>query len=91
MSQTTIYTCDRCKKADSSSEFLSRVSVSVAQPGYQQRWLAIPPSSEWCRACLDEVGIKARATNLPHDEPRQPAPPSLEDVIREIVRSEIQQ
>jgi hypothetical protein len=92
MSQTTTYTCDRCRaqKVDE-PQFLTVVTVRVgagwSRDGYTN---AVIPAQMWCNECIVQMGLLHPGT-LSMDSSKAPAtPPTLEEVIREIVREEIQ-
>ncbi len=103
MSKRTIERCDRCGKEAEGKEAvdalkLSRIAVgrSISYSSYSgqsvygasRAW-----DGEWCQACCVEVGVD---NILPEDQDRPknahelPAP-TLEQMIREIVRAEINQ
>lgn len=94
--RTEIYACDRCKAVVKVDD-LRRVELrsSASEP---QRW-GKPPrkdrdlwySREWCETCLLSFGMFAAAETPNQSEPVAEYKASLEDVIREIVRSEINQ
>ncbi len=85
----TILTCDRCKKE---VEELHDVGAgkreyhnSLYGEGsfYEVRQLC----AEWCLNCCIEMGItKVRETDIKEKDPI----PTLEDLIREIVREELE-
>lgn len=86
----TILTCDRCKK-----EVKDLVEVGAGKRSIQ--YYSFSPSgttyelfqlsAEWCLACCIEMGI-AQPCKESKAQPIQP-PPTLEDMIREIIREEI--
>jgi hypothetical protein len=91
-----IYTCDRCKKDVEKSD-LSYCAVGVVSPSYgscgQQAYNFLNDQlyrkKDLCRTCLDELGIV-----LPEKEKKKPEPekyPTLDELIREMIREEIQQ
>ena len=87
--KTTIFTCDRCKKE---VEKLEEVGAGrrVKSYGYGggERMEACQFLAEWCLECCIEMGI----TKLWKESPTPPfpiqPPPTLEDMIREIIREE---
>lgn len=85
MSVQTTYTCDRCgAKQETHSQFWI-VSVRVTPFNRDPSQFDTGPSAHWCRSCCEVFGI------LPHTKERMvitPAP-TLEDMVREIVREEI--
>lgn len=85
-------TCDRCKKTATSENSgedklkLHEVGVGIYQPQSYSQYRFIGKAKEWCEACCIEVGILA--PNSPNSE--VPVPPTIEDVLRNMVREEIQ-
>ena len=86
MSSKTIFTCDRCK-----AEFITKgerpgqfwhVAVLANTYGYTDPSKEVR-SLEVCRPCLESMGIHVTPNPKP-DEP-QPVPPTIEELIREIV------
>lgn len=96
----TIHICDRCKKQAETKEELDALALhrvilgtdvfyyshnrdgEVAKP--HPRW-----EQQWCLACRKETGLHVvmeKKYNTPEAEV-----PTLESMVREIVRQEIQQ
>jgi hypothetical protein len=91
-----IQVCDRCGASAETVEekqALELVQISLAT-GYVYTGIRLHPShpswsKEWCLKCRTELGIlPVPSGTQPKDVPE---PPSLEDMIREIVREEISQ
>jgi len=83
MASKTTYTCDRCKQESDVYGWLNTISVSITR--YPQH------TAEWCDDCVIALGVVLPSTlGRGHAQAPQPAP-TIEDMIREIVRSEIQQ
>lgn len=85
----TILTCDRCGETSERRDFLLPVTVTTKSSNSTFTYeLAI---AEWCDKCLREVRA---ALKLPEEPPKpdEPAPQrmTIEDLIREIVREEVQ-
>lgn len=84
----TTYCCDKCDHRQSVSEQMWRVRVQYQHEGSrgdERFW-----SSEeqmWCRTCLENAGLVAISAK--RAVPETPAPPSFEDLIRDIVRAEV--
>jgi hypothetical protein len=83
MTITTTYTCDRCAVNQTTDEQFWKIGVTYAtlnssfpQPTFARRMHV-------CRICAEELGLVPPAT-LP-----APPPPTLEDLIREIIQSEL--
>ncbi len=89
MSKETIWTCDRCKRKWSSVEGhadpLREVRISAGQ-------YTIPIHSDWrvywCNDCLVNTGVYKPKTS-PDKKPDEPEHFSMEDMVREIVREEM--
>ena len=95
MSRKTIYRCDRCGDVSMTEGILNLEIVAVGvkrehynsyQPGYtlidhQLR------EKEMCKKCREELGIYDPEPKKAEDPIR--AFPSLEEMVREIVREEI--
>ena len=85
----TILTCDRCKKE---VETLVEVGAGRRVKSYgddsRERMEVCQFLAEWCLECCIEMGItKPGKESL--TLPFQP-PPTLEDMVREIIREEIE-
>ena len=95
-----INVCDRCKKTAETKEekeALALTDISVGRkPTYSsyggntvypanKEW-----SAEWCLTCCKEVGVARILPPQPRHTDTMSAPaPSLEDMIREIVREQV--
>lgn len=88
MSIQTIYKCDKCHAEQPTIDQFWEVGVSAQCLSSQSlsgpRYVSSKHSMHVCRSCLESLGIHVRA------EPGKVAPPAptLEDLIREIVRQE---
>lgn len=88
--RTTIYKCDKCGNEDTTNELkIDTVGVFVGQYqiSYSRANTSINLQKEWCLRCRIEAGLTV-----------QKAPPiievkpiTLEEMLREIIREEIQQ
>lgn len=97
MSTTVIYKCDRCGKESTNEKEIDLAIVGIGVK--REKYSSYPEhnydladhcnrETEMCGACRIELGI------LPPKKRSDggmvaPVPPSLEDVIREIIREEI--
>ena len=94
MAHTTIFTCDHCKETAVDDQcFLKEVRVQFASVyGYRGDGftsLNVPPAA-WCKKCLVKFGLlHVGNTNLPA-EAAPAVPATLEEVLRAIVREEIE-
>lgn len=97
MSQETTYTCDRCGAFSTDNDKLGLVRVQVGMArnlhyGSLTQSVEVesrrPLSVEWCKVCLDNVGI-----SWPKKEGggTEESLPTVEGLIREIVREEMGQ
>ena len=101
--QTTTYKCDRCGAEDATNALaLQEVTIGLRRTGYSMvtggaytytddHGRDSRPRVEWCRKCLVETGILPRHPSVDAALPVPPPPPSLEDMVREIVREELAQ
>ncbi len=94
MSTTTIYKCDKCGAEQLNRSQFWTVGVKaycIDNPyggSYEDAgFVSAAHKMEVCRPCLESFGINVQKREAP---PVQPTP-SLEDLIREIVRQEIPQ
>lgn len=85
MTVITTYVCDKCAYSEPKPSGYFEVSIGVKQSigGY-----AAPQTkrtSLWCRSCVVKAGL-----TTPTMKERAPDPePTIEDLVREIVQSEI--
>lgn len=90
MAIETKYICDRCKKEQAVSDQMWSISVAYSPYGtnaYQSSGQYEQHKQMWCRDCMEANGFFA----YPPKEPTaDPPPPGLEDLIRELVRSELE-
>jgi hypothetical protein len=86
--KTTTYKCDRCGAESTGDDTigLQRVAVGVGQyfSDYSSRG-----SEEWCVKCRIEMGLEPTRKTHPEAVPVDPCP-TLEEMVRAIVREEIQ-
>jgi hypothetical protein len=91
MSSRTIYKCDRCGKEQETDDQFWTVGFIVTNRRYQYTYRLTDPNfdhkREWCRNCVEEFGLLPRAITPQNPEP---IPLSLEDMLREIIREEIE-
>lgn len=85
MSSKTIISCDRCKKEFGDRKDMKVVSAYVGTyAGFESAFRSF--TQDWCHSCLNEFGLPADYK----EKPSMPVPgPSLEDMIREIIRQEM--
>jgi len=98
MSQVTTYKCDKCKEESINSEDLklTTIGVGVKSTAYgssyhEKAFSLYDPlrrEMEVCDSCLEKLGFVHKKVNE-YKEMEQPYP-TLEDMIREIIREEIQ-
>lgn len=91
--KTITYKCDRCGRENTVDSRtterelnLETIRVGTGQYGYDN---AHRGGKEWCWKCRIEVGIDEPTKRMPEAVPLDPLP-TLEDMIRELVREEIQ-
>jgi len=86
MGRTEIYKCDRCGGESTVTSYTRKVLIAVGSRDYPDFFR----DADWCDWCINEAGLVIPPKPKKED-PLPPLPPTLEDMIREIVRSEIQQ
>lgn len=80
----TEYICDKCKAVQPTREQFWAIRVSVRTVENSPGWQDTFKEKQWCRTCVESIGM------LPQVEPTSPfVPPSFEDVVREIIRDEV--
>lgn len=86
---TTTYECDRCHKTQTTDKQMWQVGIQchcmeLIDPHYSR---TVRSQQLWCRACCDEYSlISERPMNAPAAMPEV----TLEDKIRELIRSEME-
>jgi hypothetical protein len=86
--KTIIYKCDRCGTEDTNNIIgLDTIYVGAGQYFSDARNRA--HGVEWCKKCRIETGIIERVKSHPDIKSVDPEP-TLEELIREIIREEIQ-
>lgn len=83
MSVKTIYICDKCQNEQPTAEQFWTVGVSANVHTYVGDHFVEGKSMQVCRPCLESFGIYVR--QKPNDATPPPAPPTVEELIREIV------
>ena len=93
--QKTFFTCDRCGEGwevvDPKDPQRWQVSIGLDCMPISSPYVHTPilPNAHWCRKCVVEMGLLDGHDKEPRDI--SPAtPPSIEDIIREIVREEVE-
>lgn len=85
MASVTTYTCDRCAKESTDNGFLHQVSI-VVRKHYGE---CVRHGQEWCSECITSVGIELPSVHGRSNDTAPIPQPTIEDIIREIVRSEL--
>jgi hypothetical protein len=88
MATNVTYTCDRCNKSDTKLK-LWEVSIGCEPIGdyaYRMQFHTIikRQKAEWCESCIKEMNIFVPL----HRADIEQKGPTIEDIIREIVREE---
>jgi hypothetical protein len=83
----TEYICDKCKASQPTDRQFWKIRVAVRSfEQYGVTTDSVAREEQWCRRCVEDMGL------LPTDRPKAempPAPATLEDMIREIIREEV--
>ena len=84
----TKYVCDRCQHTQDTDDQMWNLGIYLSGARSYYHSMHTPPTRAalWCRACVETIGL------LPGEKPADPAPapPTFEDMIRAIVREEVQ-
>ena len=83
----TEYICDRCGAVQSTAEQFWSVRVQVHIVNSNPSTYDTGPSKQWCRKCVEEMGILRGRDDVPVVGY---SAPTIEDMIREIVHEERQ-
>lgn len=93
MTIVTTYTCDKCGHHQTKNDQMWGIGV-VLQHGMEvsnSRYsTSLIPQAKglWCRKCIESIGLLCEAPKP--DDKDAPPPPTLEDMIREIVQNELE-
>lgn len=84
MAIKTIYICEKCGQEQLSAEQFWTVGVQAYHHGYSVGKYDFVEGKKLqvCRRCLESFGIHVKQQN---DQESQPVPPTLEDLIAEII------
>lgn len=91
MSKVTTYTCDRCGASSTDVEELEILEVRIVwYPNYRYNKSNQADDyknrkADWCKNCRVELGIIDPDVHRLEVTPIEP-PPTLEDLVREIVK-----
>ena len=86
MATVTIFKCDRCSKEFPNRDTIKCISAGVGDYHGDSAWFK-SWRADWCFECLAQMGLPQKADKTPRSN--TPTPPTLEDMIREIVRQEL--
>lgn len=90
MGVATKYVCDKCGHTQDTSVQMWEVGItrrSLDSPSMNAAAARQPPKQLWCRECMVLAHILPCKKG---EEEKLPPPPTLEDLVREIVREEMQ-
>lgn len=91
MQQTTI-TCDRCgtswEKGAANARQLWNIGIHLGCPCLTSIGRRGDLTAEWCRECVVKAGLIGQSSADDKQTVLEDPPPTLEDLIREIVRDE---
>ncbi len=88
MTTKTYYHCDRCGSIHDSNEQMWIMSASLRNARNPSDRHPREKQQDWCRKCVEQFGWLPVSSVEKSDHVIVP-PPTLEDIIREIVRSEL--
>lgn len=84
MSKKVIYKCDKCGAEQETSGQFWTVGVKASPYDFSRDlFVSDKHVMEVCRPCLESFGIHVQAK--PKDQPQPPTPPTLEELITDIV------
>lgn len=85
----TTYTCDKCGKTQTEPKQMWELGiVAREQTAHFGRWVGTPKESAlWCRSCVVKLGLLPSTEN---DPPKPTPTPTFEDMLREIIREEME-
>ena len=89
MGITTTWTCDKCKHSQNTKEKMFHVLLYVQIDNVVSTINAPRLEALWCRRCVESVSILPVLKNEDNKHVVTPCS-TLEDIIREIVQSEMQ-
>ncbi len=88
MGIATTFTCDKCGHAQDTDKQMWKLLVSLVHHGFQHNYSTSKREVLWCRTCVEKLGLLA----IPGENERVDMPqPTIEDMIREIVTSAMDQ
>ena len=92
MTVKTTYICDHCGHEQDNNKQMWNVSFLVQASERFSRDYQTPKVMElWCRVCTEKFGLLPYE-DTPKEKRKNPSPkPSLEDLIRELIRKEMQE
>lgn len=90
MARKTEYSCDKCGHVQPLAEQMWNVRVQYQHEGsYGDSRFWSSKEQMWCRKCLENAGLVAISPATKRDEPAPEVKPTLEELIRDIARDEI--
>lgn len=87
MATVTKWVCDKCLKIQDTPEQMWRLNLNFQHlQTFSNDWQMPRLAAEWCRACCERAGLVPQ-----HEVPKEevPAAPSMEEIVRGIVRQEV--
>jgi hypothetical protein len=86
MSVTTIYKCDKCGAVQNTDNQFWTIGVTAKSRERTSDSFVQGKSMEVCRPCLESFGL---FVSKKIEEAPEYNPPTLEELIREIIRNEV--
>ena len=89
--KTVTYECDRCGNMIDDHEQAWNLAITIAceprVPDHYPTWVSKERRAQWCRPCMEHYDLVGMSTGS--DAKRSDPPPTIEELVREIVREEL--
>lgn len=83
----TTYSCDRCDHNQTTNQQMWEVGVHLRH--CEGTTHSTQHKALWCRKCVEAVGIFPSPLQKRGEDQTPPPAPTLEDMLREMIREEI--
>lgn len=85
----TTYTCDRCGADCKLDRFWTLSIIYAHGVNLYKPTATTKGEAGWCRACMVKAGLLPNCEDVPPEQVPE-TPPTIEDLIRQIVRGEVE-